>query len=125
MDLSQTANISASMTAAQRVIASLDAVGQVRKAQVQQAGFVVLKSPDIPSMLVETAYISNPEEEMSLRNSRHQTALAEAIFSGLRNYFVTNPPSGTRYAQASRRATVASVLTASPLDGAVGASPAR
>ena len=125
MDLSQTANISASMTAAQRVIASLDAVGQVRKAQVQQAGFVVLKSPDIPSMLVETAYISNPEEEMSLRNSRHQTALAEAIFSGLRNYFVTNPPSGTRYAQASRRATVASVLTAPPVDEAVGATPAR
>ena len=111
LDLSQTANISASMTAAQRVIGSLDAVGQVRKAQVQQAGFVVLKSPDIPSMLVETAYISNPEEEVSLRNTRHQAALADAVFAGLRGYFQANPPVGTRYAQ-SHRATVASVLAA-------------
>ena len=111
LDLSQTANISASMTAAQRVIGSLDAVGQVRKAQVQQAGFVVLKSPDIPSMLVETAYISNPEEEVSLRNTRHQAALADAVFAGLRGYFQANPPGGTRYAQA-HRATVASVLAA-------------
>jgi N-acetylmuramoyl-L-alanine amidase len=121
MDLSQTANISASMTAAQRVIASLDAVGQVRKAQVQQAGFVVLKSPDIPSMLVETAYISNPEEEVSLRNTRHQGALADAIFSGLRGYFVSNPPVGTRFAQARRGTTVASVLAA-PMDAAGGSS---
>jgi N-acetylmuramoyl-L-alanine amidase len=123
MDLSQTANISASMTAAERVIASLDAVGQVRKAQVQQAGFVVLKSPDIPSMLVETAYISNPEEEVSLRNTRHQGALAEAIFAGLRVYFVSNPPVGTRFAQSRRGTTVASVLAA-PVD-ATGGSPAR
>lgn len=123
MDLSQTANISASMTAAQRVIASLDAVGQVRKAQVQQAGFVVLKSPDIPSMLVETAYISNPEEEVSLRNTRHQGALADAIFSGLRGYFVSSPPVGTRFAQTRRGTTVASVLAA-PVD-ATGGSPAR
>jgi N-acetylmuramoyl-L-alanine amidase len=117
LDLSQTANISASMTAAQRVIGSLDAVGQVRKAQVQQAGFVVLKSPDIPSMLVETAYISNPEEEVSLRNMRHQAALADAIFAGLRGYFEANPPVGTRFAQA-HRATVASVLAASSADAA-------
>ena len=122
MDLSQTANISASMTAAQRVIGSLDAVGQVRKAQVQQAGFVVLKSPDIPSMLVETAYISNPEEEVSLRNTRHQGALAEAIFAGLRGYFTANPPVGTRFAQARRGATMASVLTSTPVDAGSGMS---
>jgi N-acetylmuramoyl-L-alanine amidase len=107
LDLSQSANISASMTAAQRVLASLDGVGQVRKSQVQQAGFVVLKSPDIPSMLVETAYISNPSEERNLKSPRHQTDLAEAIFSGVRNYFEQNPPTGTRFAQA-RRATMAS-----------------
>jgi len=117
LDLSQTANISASMTAAQRVIGSLDAVGQVRKAQVQQAGFVVLKSPDIPSMLVETAYISNPEEEVSLRNTRHQAALADAIFAGLRGYFASNPPGGTRFAQA-HRPTIASVLAAPGGDAA-------
>ena len=117
LDLSQTANISASMTAAQRVIGSLDAVGQVRKAQVQQAGFVVLKSPDIPSMLVETAYISNPEEEVSLRNTRHQAALADAIFAGLRGYFESNPPGGTRFAQA-HRPTIASVLAAPGGDAA-------
>jgi N-acetylmuramoyl-L-alanine amidase len=117
LDLSQTANISASMTAAQRVIGSLDAVGQVRKAQVQQAGFVVLKSPDIPSMLVETAYISNPEEEVSLRNTRHQAALADAVFTGLRSYFVANPPGGTRFAQ-THRPTMASVLAAPAGDAA-------
>jgi N-acetylmuramoyl-L-alanine amidase len=117
LDLSQTANISASMTAAQRVIGSLDAVGQVRKAQVQQAGFVVLKSPDIPSMLVETAYISNPEEEVSLRNTRHQAALADAVFNGLRTYFAANPPVGTRFAQA-HHATMASVLAAPGSDAA-------
>jgi N-acetylmuramoyl-L-alanine amidase len=111
LDLSQSANISASMTAAQRVLTALDNVGQVRKAQVQQAGFVVLKSPDIPSMLVETAYISNPSEELRLRSPRQQVSLADAIFAGVRSYFEQNPPAGTRFAQA-RRATMASVATA-------------
>ncbi len=120
LELSQTANISASMTAAQRVLGALDAVGQVRKSQVQQAGFVVLKSPDIPSMLVETAYISNPQEEVSLRNTRHQAALADAIFNGVHNYFESYPPTGTRFAQA-RRSTVASVLAAPATDTAISA----
>jgi len=113
LDLSQSANISASMTAAQRVLAALDGVGQVRKSQVQQAGFVVLKSPDIPSMLVETAYISNPSEERRLRSPRQQGSLAEAIFAGVRDYFEQNPPSGTRFASA-RRATVASASSVAP-----------
>src|ERR1700730_6636077 len=115
LDLSNSANISASMTAAQRVLAALDNVGQVRKPQVQQAGFVVLKSPDIPSMLVETAYISNPSEELRLKNPRRQLNLADAILVGVRNYFKQNPPAGTRFAQA-RRATVASAAaeTAAP-----------
>jgi N-acetylmuramoyl-L-alanine amidase len=98
LDLSQSANISASMSAAQSVIGALQSVGLVRKAQVQQAQFVVLKSPDIPSMLVETAYISNPAEERRLRNPAQQAALAAAIFTGLRSYFADNPPAGTHIA---------------------------
>jgi N-acetylmuramoyl-L-alanine amidase len=110
LDLSQTANISASMTAAEGVLASLDGVGQVRKSQVQQAGFVVLKSPDIPSMLIETAYISNPVEELKLRTGRQQGKLADAIFVGVRGYFDHNPPAGTRFAQV-RHSTIASAAT--------------
>jgi N-acetylmuramoyl-L-alanine amidase len=98
LDLSQSANISASMTAAEGVLSALDSVGQVRKSQVQQAGFVVLKSPDIPSMLIETAYISNPGEELKLKTARQQAKLADAIFSGVRGYFEQNPPVGTRFA---------------------------
>jgi len=98
LDLSQSANISASMTAAQSVLGALEGVGLVRKSQVQQAGFVVLKSPDIPSMLVETAYISNPAEERRLSTPTQQAALADAIFAGLRSYFADNPPAGTRFA---------------------------
>ena len=112
LDLSQSANISASMTAAEGILSSLDGVGQVRKSQVQQAGFVVLKSPDIPSMLVETAYISNPAEEVRLKTVSQQGKLADAIFVGVRGYFAQNPPSGTRFAQ-ERHSTIASVL-ASP-----------
>ena len=97
LDLSQSANISASMSAAQSVIGALQSVGLVRKAQVQQAQFVVLKSPDVPSMLVETAYISNPAEERRLRNPAQQAALADAIFTGLRGYFASNPPKGTHF----------------------------
>ena len=98
LDLSQTASISASMTAAERVLVELDRVGQVRKPMVQQAGFLVLKSPDIPSMLIETAYISNPGEERRLKDRRHQEKLANAIHGGIRVYFYENPPPGSRVA---------------------------
>jgi len=102
LDLSQTANLGASMTAAERVLQSLDETVNVRKTKVQQAGLVVLKSPDIPSMLVETAYISNPGEEARLKSIAHQTRIAEAIFQGVRGYFEKNPPPGTRFAQMKR-----------------------
>jgi N-acetylmuramoyl-L-alanine amidase len=102
LNLSQSANISASMIAAERVLQALYKVGEVRKPKVQQAGFVVLKSPDIPSMLVETAYISNPAEEGRLKDSSHQRKLAEAIFAGIRNHFENNPPPGTRFAALRR-----------------------
>ena len=111
LDLSQTANISASMTAAERVLGSLDSSVNVRKSRVQQAQLLVLKSPDIPSMLVETAYISNPGEEQRLKSVAYQAKLSEAIFSGVRGYFEVNPPAGTRFAQL-RRSQLAGVIAA-------------
>ena len=117
LDLSNSANISTSMTAAERVLLSLDKVGQVRKPAVQQAGFVVLKSPDIPSILVETAFISNPDEERRLRSEAHQAKLANAIFSGLRGYFEDSPPPGTLFAQNRRASSGMSVVLASPASG--------
>jgi N-acetylmuramoyl-L-alanine amidase len=99
MDVSQSASIGSSMVAAERVLTQLDRVGTIRKTQVQRAAFVVLKSPDIPSMLVETAYISNPAEERKLRTASHQQAIAEAIFSGVREHFRTSPPDGSLFAR--------------------------
>jgi N-acetylmuramoyl-L-alanine amidase len=99
LDLSQSAALSASETAAEHVLHQLVRVGEIRKPEVQQARFVVLKSPDIPSMLVETAYISNPQEELRLRGTPHQTKLAAAIHQGLRSYFYDDPPAGTRIAE--------------------------
>jgi len=104
LDLSQTASISASMVAAENVLKSLDLIGVVRKPRVQQAGFVVLKSPDIPSMLVETAFISNREDERRLSLAAHRAKLANAIFSGIEQYFQGNAPDGTRLAAARRSA---------------------
>lgn len=98
LDLSQSAAMSASQVAAEKVLDQLNEVGDVRKARVQQAGFVVLKSPDIPSMLVETAFITNPGEEQRLRDPRHQRRIAEAILTGVRAYFRENPPPGTQVA---------------------------
>ena len=71
-------------------------------AQVQRAGFVVLKSRTIPSMLIETAYISNPTEERRLKSTREQARLADAIAGGVRSYFMQNPPDGTRFKQERR-----------------------
>ena len=99
LDLSQSAALNASQIAANRVLRQLNRVGEVRKPQVQQARFMVLKSPDIPSMLVETAYISNPQEEQRLRGQPHQAKLAAAIRLGVHDYFYANPPAGTRIAQ--------------------------
>ena len=99
LDLSQSASLNASQVAAERVLHQLTQAGEVRKHEVLQARFMVLKSPDIPSMLIETAYISNPVEEQRLRSPAHQAKLAEAIHRGVRDYFYANPPMGTRIAQ--------------------------
>ncbi|MGH8131482.1 MAG: N-acetylmuramoyl-L-alanine amidase [Steroidobacteraceae bacterium] len=102
-DLSQNAAISASRDAAMRVLAELDHVGQLKKSDVQHASLIVLTSPDVPSMLVETAYISNPDEERRLRDRDYQGKLAGAIHSGVRRYFYDNPPPGTQIALLAAR----------------------
>ena len=99
LDLSQGASMSASFDAAQKVMDELDRIGNVTRRGVKSAGFIVLKSPDIPSILVETAFISNPTEEARLGSGKHQQRLAEAIFQGVRGYFYANPPPGTIVAQ--------------------------
>ncbi len=103
LDLSQTASIEASVNVAREVLDRLDQVGNIRKRQVQHAGFVVLKSPDIPSILVETAYITNPEEEKKLQSRAHQRLLARAIATGVRRYFENSPPPGTLLAEQLER----------------------
>jgi N-acetylmuramoyl-L-alanine amidase len=99
LDLSQSESMGESSEAADRVLNALDHVGAIRKHEVQQAAFVVLKSPDIPSMLIETAYISNPAEERMLRTPAQQQRLAEAIFTGIGGYFRKFPPEGSLFAR--------------------------
>jgi len=99
VDLAQSAQIDQSMVAAEHVLRSLGRVNDVRKPKVQQASFVVLKSPDIPSMLVETAFISSPADERLLGKPERREELAEAIFDGVRQYFVDHPPDGSRFAK--------------------------
>ncbi len=103
LDLSQNATISASRDAAARVLAELDQVGRLKKSDVQHASLIVLTSPDVPSMLVETAFISNPDEERKLKDPGHQDRLAGAIHAGIRRYFYDNPPPGTRVAVLAAR----------------------
>ena len=92
LDLSQTATQEASVNVANRVLKSFDSVADLHKDSVQKAGFIVLKSPDIPSILVETAFISNPSEEQNLLSAKYQTKMAYAIFNGVRSYFRLSLP---------------------------------
>ncbi len=87
LDLSQNATEDASATVASEVLKNLNGIGHVHKKQVQRAGFMVLKSPDIPSILIETAFISNRQEEARLRTSSHQRKVAKAILKGMKTYF--------------------------------------
>ena len=100
LDLSQTASMEASLVFARHVLEALKDIGPVHRKQVQHAGFMVLKSPDIPSILVETAFISNPDEEKRLRSREYRRKLARAIHAGIVSYFGEQPPSGTRMAMA-------------------------
>jgi N-acetylmuramoyl-L-alanine amidase len=92
LDLSQTAQINDSLKVGRHVLDELAEHNALHKPAVEQAGFAVLKAPDIPSILVETAFISNPEEEQKLRSERHQLRFAESIGEGVRRYFAGNPP---------------------------------
>jgi N-acetylmuramoyl-L-alanine amidase len=103
LDLSQTGTRQASLDVAGNVFRELNRLGEVHGPQVQQAGFVVLKSPDVPSMLIETAFISNPSEERRLNNPAHQQLIAEAIMRGIRAYFRKAPPPDTLLAQVQER----------------------
>ena len=91
-DLSLTAQINDSLKAGRAVLAELGGINDLHKSDVEQAGFAVLKAPDIPSILVETAFISNPDEELRLRSPAYQNKVAEAIFNGIKRYFAKNPP---------------------------------
>lgn len=102
LDLSQSATMRVSEDAAQEVLSSLKALGKAHKKQVEHANFVVLRSPDVPSMLIETGFITNPAEEEKLNDPNHRSRLASAIVGGVRNYFSDQPPPGTWFAQQAR-----------------------
>ncbi|WP_454734838.1 N-acetylmuramoyl-L-alanine amidase [Cupriavidus necator] len=92
LDLSTTAQINDSLQVGKAVLGEIGGINKLHKGSVEQAGFAVLKAPDIPSILIETAFISNPEEERKLNDNAHQEQLANAILKGIRAYFARNPP---------------------------------
>jgi len=102
LDLSLGATLEASSVAADSVLKSLGKFGKTHKRYIERANFVVLRSPDVPSMLIETGFISNPEEEKNLNNPKHRGRLADAILDGVRAYFYSAPPPGTWIAKHAR-----------------------
>lgn len=95
LDLSMTASVGASLSIGQEVLNNLDKVAKLHKRRVEQAGFMVLKSPDIPSILVETGFISNPGEATKLATTKYQQQIARSVFTGIKNHFTRVPPPGT------------------------------
>ena len=106
VDLQQTATLGASAEVGGHVLKSLRRVARSRKRRIEQAGFLVLKSPDIPSILIETGFLTNPTDAKRLSNPKHQEKVARAILDGILGYFDRNPPAGTTFA-AARRHTIA------------------
>lgn len=92
LDMSTTAQINDSLKLGGAMLGEIGSVGKLHKPRVEQAGFAVLKAPDIPSVLVETAFISNPDEEAKLRSESYQVQLADALMRGISSYFAKNPP---------------------------------
>ena len=107
VDMVKNSTIEDSHDVAARVLRNLKRVNRLHKSQVERAGFRVLKAPDVPSILVETAFISNPAEERKLRSARHQQALARSILDGIRSYFRANPPPGTLLARKPKKHIIA------------------
>jgi N-acetylmuramoyl-L-alanine amidase len=107
LDLSMDANRSASIETGNSVLASLGRVTRLHRARVEQAGFVVLKSPDIPSILVETGYLSNGAEARALSQSSYQRRIARAIFDGITHYVSKHPPADTWVARSASTASAA------------------
>jgi N-acetylmuramoyl-L-alanine amidase len=103
LDLSQGATLEASGAVANQVLHALGKIGPTHRGYVEKANFVVLRSPDVPSILVETAFITNPAEEKRLKNPEQREKLASAILDGLRSYFVAVPPPGTWFAANAHR----------------------
>lgn len=95
VDLSMYATMDTSLRAGEMVLAEMGGITKLHKTSVEQAGFAVLKSPDMPSLLIETGFISNPDEARRLANKSFQTEMAGAIFGGIRRYFTSFPPAGT------------------------------
>ena len=102
LDLSMDANRSQSISAGEAVLANLGRVTKLHKKRVEQAAFIVLKSPDVPSILVETGFISNPDEARRLSQAEHQNNVARAIATGIEQYMRNNPPPGTLLAADER-----------------------
>ena len=92
LDMSQAAQINDSLRVGRSVLEDIGEINSLHKGSVEQAGFAVLKAPTIPSILVETAFISNPDEELKLRSERHQARFASSMHSGIKRYFAQNPP---------------------------------
>jgi len=115
LDLSQTGAIKESIAVGDRVLRELRGVNQLHKQKVEQAGFAVLKSHDVPSILVELAFISNPKEERKLKDAKHQNKLADAILGGVKAYFVNTPPPGTLLALGDTKHVIKSGETLSGL----------
>ncbi|MGB2115898.1 MAG: N-acetylmuramoyl-L-alanine amidase [Porticoccaceae bacterium] len=99
LDLSMTATMSTSLDAGKQVLKQMGSVARLHKKKVEQAGFLVLKSPDIPSLLIETGFISNPKEARKLASAGYQQRMAKAIFNGLDQYYSEHPPEGTLLAK--------------------------
>jgi N-acetylmuramoyl-L-alanine amidase len=125
LDLTQSGQMRASEDAAGHVLSGLKDIGYNHKPHIERANFAVLRTSDMPAMLVETAFISNPDEERRLTDPNYQRALARAVLEGIDTYFTRQPPPGTLYAARARAAetTVASAAGVAPKPAATGGSP--